>query len=252
MDVRGRGDEIALSVLDLTTSLASLYGAPGARIVDRGRDAPPFPMSREARETLTLVEVAKEISFSFGPASADAVTLVDGVDVGRVAARCVLAPEPPVSGLLDETNGSHRGRRSSDSDADSAGSPRARAAKRAAAGPPEGTLSDAPEERGEGRPSDDAGASPFGANAPGVSARGVSRTFASPFSLRTTDSDDEEGDEREVSSAAESAWWRRSMDAAARRLRGGAEAVGGALRFLSGGGGPNSFSSAASSAEAAD
>ena len=247
MDVRGRGDEIALSVLDLTTSLASLYGAPGARIVDRGRDAPPFPMSREARETLTLVEVAKEISFSFGPASADAVTLVDGVDVGRVAARCVLAPEPPVSGLLDETNGSHRGRRSSDSDADSAGSPRARAAKRAAAGPPEGTLSDAPEERGEGRPSDDAGASPFGANAPGVSARGVSRTFASPFSLRTTDSDDEEGDEREVSSAAESAWWRRSMDAAARRLRGGAEAVGGALRFfsLSGGGGPNSFSSAA-------
>ena len=108
MNARRQGEEFALHELDLAVAVASLYGAPpGAgvsidtqaqgrsakrrRVEDNSNDTavrgvgPGGWLSADAKETLTLVQSGRELSFSHGPHTRDVVSLVDGAGVARIA-----------------------------------------------------------------------------------------------------------------------------------------------------------------------
>jgi hypothetical protein len=116
MNARRQGEEFALHELDLAVAVASLYGAPpgagvsidtqaqGRNTQGRGTKRPRLAestrgendtavrgvgpggwLSADAKETLTLVQSGRELSFSHGPHTRDVVSVVDGAGVTRIA-----------------------------------------------------------------------------------------------------------------------------------------------------------------------
>ena len=206
-------DEIALHSLDLAVALSSLYGAADGR---SGAFA-PRDMSREACESLSLMRVSKELSFAFGPRSLDALALVDGVGVAK------LAPVPPANRLANRAELSD-------------GTPRhvgGHGPHHAKEG--QGTLSDPPSTEEEEDPWD----APEGAGVvAGAGAGAGAGPRMAPFVPRDAffaEDEGDEGEDNEVSSVAENLWWRRSVNAATEGYRAGVETMARGLRWATGG-----------------
>ena len=119
MNVRRHSEEFALHELDLTVAMGSLYGATPGAVCANGSNAaknhraaagtkrrrgtfergtfeaehsndvrgvgPDGWLSADARETLTLVESGRELSFSPGPRTRDVLSLVNGAGVGKIS-----------------------------------------------------------------------------------------------------------------------------------------------------------------------
>ena len=258
MNVRRHSEEFALHELDLTVAMGSLYGATPGAVCANGSNAaknhraaagtkrrrgtfergtfeaehsndvrgvgPDGWLSADARETLTLVESGRELSFSPGPRTRDVLSLVNGAGVGKISPANLRAwsgldecTTHPVAGgrlgcarldrALEFSNLDEKGLDEKGLDETV---------------PSEGSFEldgdELEEERDRDAPRKTHPA--WRAGAGGASTGAVGGGVADPAQLAAAAaaaSDDDEGDTYEVSSAPESLWWRRGVDA----FRGG-------------------------------
>ena len=260
MNVRRHGEEFALHELDLTVAMASLHGAtPGAagarglKFLAKNRRAlaagtkrrrgdsaagdddddddddaaanvrgvgPDGWLSADARETLTLVESGRELSFSPGPSTRDVLSLANGAVVGKISPANLRAwsgldectTHPVAGGRL----GCARLARALEQDEDLRNENLRKEDETSSEGSFELDGDELEDERDRAaarktHPAWRAGAGGVGGASTGAVADPLAAAAAAAAS------DDDEGGLHEVSSAPESLWWRRSVDA----FRGG-------------------------------
>ena len=256
MNVRRHGEEFALHELDLTVAMASLHGAtPGAagargsKFLAKNRRAlaagtkrrrgdsaagddddddaanvrgvgPDGWLSADARETLTLVESGRELSFSPGPSTRDVLSLANGAVVGKISPANLRAwsgldectTHPVAGGRL----GCARLARALEQDEDLRNENLRKEDETSSEGSFKLDGDELEDERDRAaarktHPAWRAGAGGAGGASTGAVADPLAAAAAAAAS------DDDEGGLHEVSSAPESLWWRRSVDA----VRGG-------------------------------
>ena len=208
---RRRGDSVAGDDDDAAAAPANVRGV-----------GPDGWLSADARETLTLVESGRELSFSPSPSTRDVLSLVNGAAVGKISPANLRAwsgldrectTRPVAGGARDRV----RPARALEQDEDVRMNERLRREENETASEASFELDgDELEEERDNRaatrnthPAWRAGGGADGGADGGAVEGAVWGAHAA--------SDDDEGGLREVSSAPESLWWRRSVDA----FRGG-------------------------------